>query len=100
MEYVVAAANLYGQIYGINGTRDGASIRKILEEVRVPSFTPKSNVRIHVTDQEMEEERERDSADAGEICELADIFCYYLILLFLFFTFSVYFHQKKPDWRS
>uniref|UniRef100_A0A671XJX4 E1 ubiquitin-activating enzyme n=1 Tax=Sparus aurata TaxID=8175 RepID=A0A671XJX4_SPAAU len=59
MEYVMAAANLYGQIYGINGTRDFASIRKILETVNVPSFTPKSSVKIHVTDKEMEEDKEK-----------------------------------------
>ncbi|XP_029286993.1 ubiquitin-like modifier-activating enzyme 1 [Cottoperca gobio] len=64
MEYVVAAANLYGQIYGINGTRDCAAIRTILEKVPVTSFTPKSSVKIPVTDKEMDEEKEKDSDDA------------------------------------
>uniref|UniRef100_A0A3Q3XCH3 E1 ubiquitin-activating enzyme n=1 Tax=Mola mola TaxID=94237 RepID=A0A3Q3XCH3_MOLML len=64
MDYVVAAANLYGQIFGISGTRDPVSIRQILEEVHVPSFTPKSSVKIHVTDLEMEEEKEKDCDDA------------------------------------
>ncbi|XP_051270143.1 ubiquitin-like modifier-activating enzyme 1 [Dicentrarchus labrax] len=64
MEYVVAAANLYGQIYGIKGTRDCTSIREILEKVHVPPFTPKSSVKIHVTDKEMKEAKERDSDDA------------------------------------
>uniref|UniRef100_A0A8C4IK37 E1 ubiquitin-activating enzyme n=1 Tax=Dicentrarchus labrax TaxID=13489 RepID=A0A8C4IK37_DICLA len=63
MEYVVAAANLYGQIYGIKGTRDCTSIREILEKVHVPPFTPKSSVKIHVTDKEMKEAKERDSDD-------------------------------------
>ncbi|XP_071350333.1 ubiquitin-like modifier-activating enzyme 1 [Trachinotus anak] len=64
MDYVVAAANLYGQIYGIKGTRDAASIRKILEKVNVPSFTPSSSVKIHLTDKEMEEDKKKDSSDA------------------------------------
>ncbi|KAI3369989.1 hypothetical protein L3Q82_024797 [Scortum barcoo] len=64
MDYVVAAANLYGQIYGISGTREIVSIREILERVHVPSFTPKSSVKIHVTDKEMEEEKEKGSDDA------------------------------------
>ncbi|KAM9409596.1 ubiquitin-like modifier-activating enzyme 1 [Pholidichthys leucotaenia] len=64
IEYVMAAANLYGQIYGIEGTRDCASIRKILEKVQVPLFTPKSSVKIHVTDKEMQEDKERGSDDA------------------------------------
>ncbi|XP_068171349.1 ubiquitin-like modifier-activating enzyme 1 [Antennarius striatus] len=63
IEYVMAAANLYGQIYGVKGTRDLASIRTILESVRVPSFTPKSSVKIHVTDKEMEEDTAQGSDD-------------------------------------
>ena len=74
MEYVMAAANLYGQIYGINGTRDFASIRKILEGVHVPSFTPKSSVKIHVTDKEMEEDKAKGTDEAGEVFQLADVF--------------------------
>ena len=66
MDYVVAAANLYGQIYGISGTRDPVSIRELLKEVHVPSFTPNSSVKIHVTDKEMEEEKEKDCDDAGD----------------------------------
>lgn len=64
MEYVVAAANLYALTYGISGTRDCTSIRKILEKVHVPSFTPSSSVKIHVTDREMEEEKAKGSDDA------------------------------------
>lgn len=67
MDYVVAAANLYGQIYGVSRTKDCASIRKILEDVRVPSFTPNTSVKIHLTDKEMEEEKENDSNEAGEL---------------------------------
>lgn len=64
MDYVVAAANLYAQIYGIEGTRDRVSIRQILDNLAVPPFTPKSSVRIHLTDEEMEEKKECD--DSGE----------------------------------
>ncbi|KAM7006559.1 ubiquitin-like modifier-activating enzyme 1 [Tautogolabrus adspersus] len=64
MDFVVAAANLYGQIYGITGTRDSASVRNILENVSVPTFTPKSSVKIHLTDKEMEEDKEKDRDDA------------------------------------
>lgn len=86
MEYVVAAANLYGQIYGVNGTRDFASIRSILEEVHVPAFTPKSSVKIHVTDKEMEEEKEKESGDAGESFQLADTECNDLAVFQGFFS--------------
>lgn len=63
MDYVVAAANLYGQIYGVNGAIDRASVRNILETVSVPSFAPKSSVKIHLTDKEMEEDKQKGSDD-------------------------------------
>uniref|UniRef100_A0AAR2ISJ7 E1 ubiquitin-activating enzyme n=1 Tax=Pygocentrus nattereri TaxID=42514 RepID=A0AAR2ISJ7_PYGNA len=59
MDFVVAAANLYGQIYGIEGSRDHEGIQKILSGVRVPEFTPKSSVKIAVTDEELAESKER-----------------------------------------
>lgn len=66
MDYVVAAANLYGQLFGIKGTRDFTSTRNVLAKVQVPSFTPKSSVKIHLTDKEMEEERGKEVDDSGE----------------------------------
>ena len=66
MDYVVAAANLYGQTYGIAGSRDYAAVRKVLEKVPVPAFSPKSTVKIHVTDQEMEDDKEKRMADVGK----------------------------------
>ncbi|KAF3689956.1 Ubiquitin-like modifier-activating enzyme 1 [Channa argus] len=64
LEYVIAAANLYGQIYRINGTRQPDSIRQILEKVHVPSFTPKSTVKIHLTESEMQEDKKKESDNA------------------------------------
>lgn len=58
MDFIVAAANLYGQIYGITGSRNRADIQSILQGVKVPEFTPKSSVKIAVTDQELKEENE------------------------------------------
>ncbi|KAI1892718.1 hypothetical protein AGOR_G00136430 [Albula goreensis] len=57
MDYIVAAANLYAQMYGIKGMKEHAVIAKLLQSVRVPNFTPKSSVKIHVTDQEMEKDK-------------------------------------------
>ncbi|KAH0628941.1 hypothetical protein JD844_010599 [Phrynosoma platyrhinos] len=54
MDYVVAAANLFAQTYGITGTRDRAAIAELLRQVQVPEFTPKSGVRIHISDQELQ----------------------------------------------
>lgn len=40
MQYIVAAANLHGHIYGIAGTRDLAAIREIMQDIVMPSFAP------------------------------------------------------------
>ncbi|KAL2090928.1 hypothetical protein ACEWY4_013191 [Coilia grayii] len=61
MDFVVAAANLYGQIHGIpDTTRDRSAVRATLEGVRVPAFAPKSSVKIHVSDEEMEADKGKD----------------------------------------
>uniref|UniRef100_A0A8C2ERR2 E1 ubiquitin-activating enzyme n=1 Tax=Cyprinus carpio TaxID=7962 RepID=A0A8C2ERR2_CYPCA len=65
MDFIVAAANLYGQIYGITGSRNRADIQSILQGVKVPEFTPKSSVKIAVTDQELKEENE-ERKEEGE----------------------------------
>lgn len=63
MDYVVAAANLCGQIFRVKGTTDRASVRNVLQDVHVPPFTPKSSVKIQLTDKELEAERKRESGD-------------------------------------
>lgn len=55
MDFIVAAANLYGNIYGIEGSRNRADIQSILQGVKVPEFVPKSSVKIAVTDEELKE---------------------------------------------
>lgn len=54
MDYVLAAANLFAQSYGLQGSIDRASVIKILQDVKVPTFTPRSGVKIHVSDQELQ----------------------------------------------
>lgn len=66
MDYVVAAANLYAQIFAVKGPSDQASVRNVLQGVHVPPFTPKSSVKIQLTDKELEEERKRESGDPGK----------------------------------
>lgn len=54
MDYVMAAANLYAQTYGVQGSTDRAGVIKILQDVKVPPFTPRSGVKIHVSDQDLQ----------------------------------------------
>lgn len=71
MDYIVAAASLYGHTYGFSGSTDRASIRRLLDRVSVPEFTPQHSVKIAVTDEEMEE-REGDEADKEKLEELKE----------------------------
>ncbi|UZJ54373.1 hypothetical protein CBS101457_003693 [Exobasidium rhododendri] len=52
MEYVVAGANLHAANYGLKGHTDEATFRKVLSNIAVPEFVPKSNVKIQVTEGE------------------------------------------------
>jgi ubiquitin-activating enzyme E1 len=54
MDYVMAGANLFAQTYGMPGSTDRAAVVKILEELTVPTFIPRSGVKIHVSDQELQ----------------------------------------------
>ncbi|NXW61210.1 UBA1 enzyme, partial [Eurystomus gularis] len=54
LDYVMAAANLFAQSYGIEGSRDRAAVAELLRHVEVPPFVPKAGVRIHVSDQELQ----------------------------------------------
>lgn len=65
MDFIVASANLYGQIYGIKASTDRDGMVKILEGVHVPSFHPKSSVTIAVMDEELKESIEKRK-DEGE----------------------------------
>lgn len=64
VDYVMAAANLFAQTYGIAGTRDRAALAELLHQVQVPEFTPKSGVRIHISDQELQ----NANASVGKAC--------------------------------
>ncbi|CAL8325721.1 unnamed protein product [Merluccius merluccius] len=54
MDYVMAGANLYAQTYGMPSNTDRAALAKILQEINTPVFTPRSGVKIHVSDQELQ----------------------------------------------
>lgn len=54
MDYVMAGANLFAHTYGMQGSTDRAGVIKILQDVKVPPFTPRSGVKIHVSDQELQ----------------------------------------------
>lgn len=51
-DFVMSAANLKAEMYGIGGTRDHDALLAMINEVPVPEFVPRSGVKIAVTDAE------------------------------------------------
>ncbi|TFY80751.1 hypothetical protein EWM64_g3261 [Hericium alpestre] len=48
--YIIAAANLHAFNYGLRGETDPAVFRKVADSVLVPEFTPKSGVKVQISD--------------------------------------------------
>jgi ubiquitin-activating enzyme E1 len=54
LDYIVSAANLKAEVYGIPQNRDRAAVAAMVDAVVVPEFVPRSSVKIAVTDAEAE----------------------------------------------
>lgn len=54
LDYIVAAANLKAAVYGLPSNRNRIEIAKMLDNVEVPKFTPKSGVMIAETDSQVQ----------------------------------------------
>lgn len=52
MDYIVAGAILRAQLYSVPAVNDRAAIKEMVMKVKVPVFTPKSGVKIDVTEAE------------------------------------------------
>ncbi|KAF9008754.1 ubiquitin activating enzyme [Cyathus striatus] len=50
LAYIIAAANLHAFNYGLRGETDPALFRKVADTVIVPEFTPKSGIKIQISD--------------------------------------------------
>jgi len=67
LDFVVSAANLRAEMYGIKHNRDRSAIAKMISGVKVKEFTPKSGVKIDVSDAEA-------AARSNEGCLDMDVF--------------------------
>lgn len=76
IDFIVSAANLYAEMYGLEQNRDYVSALEYMQRVDVPIFEPKTNVKIPVNDSEIEPEKKDDDDDEDvneeEIQRLAD----------------------------
>lgn len=72
MEFVVAAANLHAYNYGLKGETSPEVFKKVLAQVNLPEFVPKSGVQVQVKDDEPVA-NDKDAAPAADADDLASI---------------------------
>ncbi|PSN34011.1 Ubiquitin-like modifier-activating enzyme 1 [Blattella germanica] len=70
LDYILAAANLKAEVYGIPQNRDREAIANMLQNVNVPEFIPKSGVKIAVTDSQMQMSNGAGNVDHDRINQL------------------------------
>ncbi|GLB33533.1 putative ubiquitin activating enzyme [Lyophyllum shimeji] len=67
LAYIIAAANLHAFNYGLRGETDPAIFRKVADSVIVPEFTPRSGVKIQVSENEPAPQAEAAAEDLDDI---------------------------------
>ncbi|KDR20513.1 Ubiquitin-like modifier-activating enzyme 1 [Zootermopsis nevadensis] len=70
IDYILAAANLKAEVYGITQNRNREIIASMVENVDVPEFIPKSGVKIAVTDSQMQVSNGAGNLDHDRINQL------------------------------
>jgi len=73
-DFIVAAANLRAQMYGINGHSNKADISQVLSNVIVPDFSPKQGLKIAANEAEASKEKENVGGIMDVDSECDDIF--------------------------
>lgn len=63
LDFVVAAANLRAEMFGIQGRTDEDYIRTLLTDVIVPDFYPSDGVKIAANEEEAKQENNNDNGD-------------------------------------
>lgn len=69
MDYILAGSNLMAQIFDILGQTNTEIIKEMLDQITVPTFTPKSGIKISANDKEEKEmeEMEKNNGDVDQM---------------------------------
>ncbi|KDQ20703.1 hypothetical protein BOTBODRAFT_26721 [Botryobasidium botryosum FD-172 SS1] len=67
LDYIIAAANLHAFNYGLRGDTDPALFKRIVDAVIVPEFTPRSNVKIQISETDAPQDSTSGNTDVGSI---------------------------------
>ncbi|BGP04236.1 E1 ubiquitin-activating protein [Rhodotorula toruloides] len=73
MEFIVAAANLHAYNYGLMGETNLETFKRVLDQVHLPEFVPKSGVQVQIKDDEPvnNDKDAPPSTDADDLASLA-----------------------------
>ncbi|KAF8489101.1 ubiquitin activating enzyme [Gautieria morchelliformis] len=70
LDFIIAAANLHAFNYGLRGEIDPALFKKVVDSVVVPPFTPRSGVKIQISDNDAPPENPSDTEDPDALAKL------------------------------
>uniref|UniRef100_A0A0A9XZ86 E1 ubiquitin-activating enzyme n=4 Tax=Lygus hesperus TaxID=30085 RepID=A0A0A9XZ86_LYGHE len=70
LDYIFAAANLKAEVYGVPQVRDRDEVAKMVVNVEVPEFVPKSGVKIAVNDTQLMANGSEATADQDRLTDL------------------------------
>ncbi|MCL4142068.1 UNVERIFIED_CONTAM: hypothetical protein GTU68_057636 [Idotea baltica] len=63
LDYVVAAANLKAEVYGLPACRDREKVFAMVSKIHIPDFVPRSGIKIAITDAEAEAQSNQVDSD-------------------------------------
>jgi len=66
LAFIVSAANLRAQNFGIKGERDISSFREVLKNISLPEFSPKRGVKISTNEQEEKNRQQQEQVADDE----------------------------------
>lgn len=74
-DFVIAAANLRAQMFGLKGTCDRQYFKQVLANTVVPEFTPKDGIKIAANEDEAKEDNSENMMDVDDEADklLADL---------------------------
>ncbi|KIJ19978.1 hypothetical protein PAXINDRAFT_7243 [Paxillus involutus ATCC 200175] len=67
LAFIIAAANLHAYNYGLRGETDPVIFRKVADSVIVPEFSPRSGVKVQITENDPVNHPTADPDDLGEL---------------------------------
>ncbi|EJU06450.1 ubiquitin activating enzyme [Dacryopinax primogenitus] len=67
MEYIMCAANLHAANYGLHGSTDPDVFKKVLDNMVVPKFEPKSGIKVQINDADAPPENPDGGEDISEL---------------------------------